>query len=296
MLINETNIEQIIETIRRVHHTSVDQRLIDLTEYLTEVFQSIRPEQCHLFRQLTRLLRDDDDRAALKIEFVQSQCFQSIYENLTTDEENLVAIFEFLVELLKNSLNVRENFLRFNGYEKFFGSLRQIRSVQREFLDEFLQLAVDTSFSSESNLQFVNPHLIKGLIYWIPFLNDKTQQKYLISTINEFLLCSIQNKIIASSNGIPLALIDILNREKINGIELDEEISTKIFKLLENLFRFSIDTEAIRRVCQLLKNETSMRKSLLRLILIASKFYDPDSEVISSFFDFQRANSVNFSS
>ena len=295
MFINETNIEGIIETIRQLHHTTSGQRFVDLNEYLSEVFRSIQPDQCALFRFFTRLLRDDDDRAALKIEFVRSECFQSLYQILNVNEENLQTIFGFLLELLTHSENVQEEFLQFNGYEKFFGSLRHVSTVRREFLDAFLQLSLDTSSTTfDSNVRFINPHLIKGLIYWLPFLHDVDDQLHLISTVDEFLLRSIQNKVIASANGIPLALIDILNREKTNGIELNDDVSTKIFRLLENLFRFSIDSEAIRRLCQLCKSKNKAKRHLLRALFIAVKFHDPDSEVISSFFDFQRPNSVSF--
>lgn len=300
MLINENNLQQLIETIRQVHHTTIDQRLIDLTEFLTEFFQSFQADQCHLFRLLTQLLRDYDDRAALKIEFVRGQCFEAIYQLLNVNEDHLIVLFEFLLELLKNSENVQEKFLLFRGYEKFFGSLRHIHSPSRDLIDQFLQLTLDSSIEFDPlNSLAVNPsirlnnaNLLNGLIYWIPHLNDRSEQIYLVSTIDQIVLRSMQNKMIASSHGIPLALIDILNEEKTNGIIIDEEISRKIFVLLENLFRFSIDSEAIRRICQLWKKNSPWKKHLLRLFLLAVKYRDLDSGVISSFFDLQRSNSV----
>ncbi|CAF1437193.1 unnamed protein product, partial [Rotaria magnacalcarata] len=56
MLTDEKNLDQIISTIRAVHQMTIDQKLIDLTEYLTEFFQSIQPQQSNLFRILTCLL------------------------------------------------------------------------------------------------------------------------------------------------------------------------------------------------------------------------------------------------
>ncbi|CAM4981995.1 unnamed protein product [Rotaria socialis] len=49
MLIDEQNLDQIISTIRAVHQMTIDHRLIDLTEFLTEFFQSIQPQQSNLF-------------------------------------------------------------------------------------------------------------------------------------------------------------------------------------------------------------------------------------------------------
>ena len=302
MLINEDNIHQLIESIRTLHRTTIDQRLFDLTEYLTDFFRSIQPEQCYLLRCLTQLLQEYDDRAALKIEFLQGQCLESIYQILNADEVNMIALFEFLLELLKNSENVQEKFLLFHGYEKFFGSLRHIHSPTLEFIDQFLNLTIEqsvvssidplNSLSFDPSILLINPNLTIGLIYWIPYLTDVSHQSHLIESIAQIVLRSFQNKMITCSTGIPLALIDILNKEKTNGILMEDEISRKIFVLLENLFRFSIDSEAIRRICQLLKQNPSYKKYLLRLLVIAAKYHDPDSELISSYFDLQRSNSV----
>ena len=86
MLINESNIEQIIDTIRTVHQTSIDHRSIDLNEYLIDFFQSIQCEQSYVFTCLTRLLQTYDDRAALKIEFLKSQCFEHLQQDFHSNE------------------------------------------------------------------------------------------------------------------------------------------------------------------------------------------------------------------
>ncbi|CAF3840407.1 unnamed protein product, partial [Rotaria magnacalcarata] len=106
MLIDEKNLAQIISTIRAVHQMTIDQRLIDLTEYLTEFFQSIQPQQSNLFRILTCLLHDYQDCAALKIEFLKANCLETIYQKLSDNEDNTISILEFITELLNNSENV----------------------------------------------------------------------------------------------------------------------------------------------------------------------------------------------
>ncbi|CAF3842502.1 unnamed protein product, partial [Rotaria magnacalcarata] len=145
MLIDEKNLAQIISTIRAVHQMTIDQRLIDLTEYLTEFFQSIQPQQSNLFRILTCLLHDYQDCAALKIEFLKANCLETIYQKLSDNEDNTISILEFITELLNNSENVQEKFLQFNGYEKFFSFLRYIHSVANNFIDQLLILMIQKS-------------------------------------------------------------------------------------------------------------------------------------------------------
>jgi hypothetical protein len=294
MLINETNIEQIINTIRSVHQTAIDQRLIDLTEYLTEFFQSIEQEQSNLFCILTRLLRDYEDRAALKIEFLKAQCFEIISKILNTNEENLIAILEFLIELLNNSENVQEKFLHFNGYEKYFHSLRYIHSPSMNFLNQLIFLMIEKSIFQNEDVStppidsfviFINPHIAISLIYWIPYL-------IIISSINKIVLCSLQNKMMACSNGIIFALLQILNNNEENSNKLEEKILVHIFSLLENLSQFSINSSEIRHICQLFNENISFKKQLLQLLVIAAKHNDPDAQPISSYFDLQRSNSV----
>jgi len=301
MLINETNIEQIINTIRSVHQTAIDQRLIDLTEYLTEFFQSIQQEQSNLFCILTRLLRDYEDRAALKIEFLKAQCFEIISKILNTNEENLIAILEFIIELLNNSENVQEKFLHFNGYQKYFHSLRYIHSPSMNFLNQLILLMIEKSifqnedFSTppiDSFVIFINPHITISLIYWIPYLIKVSDQEYIISSINKIVLRSLQNKMMACSNGIIFALLQILTNNEENSNKLEEKILVDIFSLLENLSQFSINSSEIRHICQLFNQNISFKKQLLQLLVIAAKHNDPDAQPISSYFDLQRSNSV----
>ena len=296
MLINENSIEQIIETIRKVHQTSIDQRLIDLNEYLTELFQSIPPEQLNIFSFLTRLLHNYEDRAALKIEFLKAQCFENVLKILNTNENDLVIIFEFLIELLTNSDNVQETFLQFNGYEKLFNSLRYIYSPTIQFINQFFLLMIekpifqneDTSTPPiDSFVIFINPHIAHSLIQWIPYLTNQSDQKYILSAMEKIFLRSLQNKMMACSNKIILALLKILNSN-----QLDEQIITDIFSLLEDLAKFSISSEEIRYICQLFTHNLTLKKPLLQLLITAAKHSDSDTQSISSYFDLQRPNSV----
>jgi hypothetical protein len=302
MLINESNIEQIIDTIRSIHQATIDQRLIDLNEYLTEFFQSIQQEQTNIFSTLTRLLHDYEDRAALKIEFLKAQCFEILYKILNTkNENNLMSILEFIIELLNNSENVQEKFLQFNGYEKFFNFLRYIHSPSMNFINKFIFLLIEKSIMQNEDLSippidsfviFINPHIARSLIHWIPYLANVSDQQYIITAIDKIVLRSLQNKMMACSNGIILALLKILNNNEENSNKLEEKILFDIISLLENLSQFSINSQEIRYICQLFNENISFKKQLLQLLIIAAKHNDPDVQSISSYFDLQRPNSV----
>ncbi len=300
MLINDKNIEEIINTIRKVHQTTIDQRFIDLTEYLTEFFQSIPPGQINIFSSLTHLLHDYEDRAALKIEFLKAQCFENIYKILNTNEDHLIPIFEFLIELLTNSENVQEKFLHLNGYQKYFPSLRYIHSPTIHFINQLIFLMIGKSPlqnedllipSLDSFVIFINPHITIFLIHWIPYLKNISDQQYLLSSIDSIVLCSLQNKMMACSKGIIFALLQILNNHE-NSNQLEEKIRIDIFSLLENLTQFSINPQEIRYICQLFHENLSIKKQLLQLLIIAAKHNDSDVYSISSYFDLQRPNSV----
>jgi hypothetical protein len=298
MLINESNIEQIIDTIRSIHQATIDQRLIDLNEYLTEFFQSIQQEQTNIFSTLTRLLHDYEDRAALKIEFLKAQCFEILYKILNTkNENNLMSILEFIIELLNNSENVQEKFLQFNGYEKFFNFLRYIHSPSMNFINKFIFLLIEKSIMQNEDLSippidsfviFINPHIARSLIHWIPYLANVSDQQYIITAIDKIVLRSLQNKMMACSNDIIYALIDILFSPNIQ----DKILIDIIFSILEKLSRFSINTKEIRHIFQLFNQNTPFKKQLLRVLITAAKHDDPDTQNISSYFDLQRPNSV----
>ena len=280
MLINDENLDQLIETIRTVHRTPADQRSIDLTEYLTEFFQAIPASR---FESVTRLLRDYDDRAALKIEFVQAQCFEAIHRALNEDEETIVVCLDLIIELLNQSENVQERFVQFDGYEKCFAFLQYLPSPSIQLIDRCLQLIVDTTPSP----LLINPSLTVSLIRWIPSLASPADQQHLLAAIDRIVLASLQNKMIACSNGISLALIDTLHRDLTNGT-----VRGRVLCLLENLIRFSINVEEVRRLFQVFQKNPSGRHYLLHVLLIAAKYSDPDRQSISAYFDLQRPNSV----
>ncbi|CAF0892895.1 unnamed protein product [Rotaria sordida] len=300
MLIDEKNIDEIINTIRKLHQTTIDHRLVDLTEYLTEFFQSIQPQQSNLFRMLTCLVHDYQDCAALKIEFLQAQCFETLCKILNTDEDNIISILEFIIELLNNSESVQEKFLHFNGYQKFFNSLRYIHSPTMNFINQLIILMIKKSTlhneellaqTIDSFVSFINPHIAISLIHWIPYLTNVSYQQHIISSIDKIVLRSLQNKMMACSNGIILALLEILNNDDTNSNKLEEKILIDIFSLLENLSQFSINPQEIRYICQLFYQNTSFKKQLLQLLIKASKNDDLDAQPISSYFDLQQANS-----
>ncbi len=295
MLVNEKNIEQIINTIRQVHQTTVNQRLIDLTEYLTELFQSITPEQSNSFTFLTRLLHDYDDRAALKIEFLKAECFENISRILNTNENHLIAILEFILELVNNSENVHEKFMRFNGYEKFFHSLRYIHSPKIQFINQFIIFMIEKPMfqsgdslipSVDSFVSFINPHIAIPVIRWIPYLTNQTDQEYILSSIEKIFLRSLQNKMMACSNGILITLLEIL------PLNERETIVNIILSLIEKLAQFSINSQEIQMICRLFNQNPSLKKPLLQLLIMAVKHNDSDAKAISAYFDLQRPNSV----
>lgn len=280
MLINDENLDQIIETIRIVHRTPADQRLIDLNEYLTEFFQSIPASR---FESVTRLLRDYDDRAALKIEFVQAECFEAIHRALNENEETIVSSLDLIIELLSQSENVQERFVQFDGYEKCFAFLRYLPSPSTQLINRCLQLIIDSTPSPS----LINPSLTVSLIRWIPSLARPDDRQRLLSAIDQIVLGSLQNKMIACSNGISLALIDTLH-----GDLTDETVRGRILSLLEHLIRFSISVEEVRRLFQVFQENPSCQHHLLHVLLVAAKYSDPDRQSISAYFDLQRPNSV----
>jgi len=299
MLINESNIEQIIDTIRTVHQTSIDHRSIDLNEYLIDFFQSIQCEQSYVFTCLTRLLQTYDDRAALKIEFLKSQCFEHLQQHFHSNEHCSISIFEYLIEFLTHSNAVQEKFLELNGYKTFFSSLRFIEKPSQTFLNQLLFLLIETpTFASQdqdvppldSFVFLTNPHLTQSLVEWLPYLVDQSDQEYLLTSIEKILLRSIENKMMACSNGILLSLLKIFDREQYAN-EFDEQIRNKIFALLEKLVQFSIQSEEIRLICQLFTRNQTIKNSLLQLLIIAAQHNDPDVQSISAYFDLQRSNS-----
>lgn len=301
MLIDEKNIDQVINTIRTVHQTAVDQRWVDLTEYLTELFQSIQSEQTNIFTMLTRLLHDYQDSAALKVEFLKAKCLETIYQLLNTDENNIKSILEFIIELLKNSQKAQEQFFSFNGYQKYFNSLRYIKSPTMNFINQLIGLMIQKFGSqSESSIEsmvnnyvvFVNPHIAVSLIDWLPYLMDTSYQQYIISSITKIVLRSSQNKMMACSNGVILALLETLNNNDEDSNKLEEKVVMDIFSLLEKLSRFSINAEEIRYICQFLHQNLSFKNQLLQLLIIAAKHDDPDVQLVSSYFDLQQPNSV----
>ncbi|CAF3865097.1 unnamed protein product [Adineta steineri] len=303
MLIDEQNADQIITTIRTLHQTTIDQREHDLTEYLIEIFQSIEEQQqqlnlIHLFHLLTNLLRDYIDRAALKIEFLNAKCLEIIDRiliNQTTNQENIISILQFIAELLVNSKNVQEVFLKFNGYEKIFRSLYYVHTPSLDFVNQLLilmtensTLQIDQSLTAvDLYVHFINPYIAIILISWLPYLTNISHQHHIIHTINIIVSRSLQNKMMACSNNIIYSLIDILFSNKLN----DKILLDNIFSILEKLCRFSINIKEIRHICQLLNQNTSFKKQLLRVLITAAKHDDPDTHSISSYFDLQRANS-----
>lgn len=286
------NFMEIIENIREIHQTSVDQRSKNLQEYLTELFQSMSVDQSEFFRLLRRFLADYDDRAALKMEFFKANCLEKILKLLNSNETHLTAIFEFLLEFLNNSETIQEEFLHFNGYEKFFPYLRYIPSPTSSLLNQFFLLMIDRPFTLsflpiDSFVRLINSHIAVVLIEWIPYLINSTDQEYILLSMERILLCSLQNKMLACSSGILLALLKLFRTNR-----FDEKIQGEIFSLIEHLAQFSINAQEIRLICRLFQGNSSLKKSLLQLLIIAAKHNDPDGHVVSSYFDFQQSNSV----
>lgn len=292
MLINATNFEDIIENIRQIHQTTMDQRSKNFQEYLNEIFQSISIEHSAFFRILRRFLADNDDRAALKMEFFKANIFERMFKLLNFDEIHLVPIFEFLLEFLNNSETIQEEFFRFNGYEKFFSYLRFISSPNSTFLNQFFLLMIDKPFTLsvlpiDSFVRLINPHIAIVLIEWIPHLIQSSDQEYILLSMEKILLCSLQNKMLACSNGILLALLNLFNE-----YSYEEKIREEIFSLIEHLAQFSINAPELQLICRLFRRNSSVKKHLLQLLIIAAKHSDPDGHAISSYLDFQRLNSV----
>ncbi|CAF4059202.1 unnamed protein product, partial [Rotaria magnacalcarata] len=179
--------------------------------------------------------------------------------------------------------------------------LRYIHSVANNFIDQLLILMIqksplqksDHSLASlmDSYIIFINPHITVSLIHWIPYLIDASFQQYIISSITKIVLRSLQNKMMACSNGIILALLEILNNTDENSNKLEENVLVDIFFLLENLSRFSISPQEIRYTCQLFHQNSLFKKQLLEFLIKSAKHDDPDVQCISSYFDLQQANS-----
>ena len=292
MLTNATNFDEIIEKIREIHQTTMDQRAKNLQEYLNEVFQSISVEDSQFFRLLRRFLAENDDRAALKMELFKANCLERISKLLNRNEIHLVPIFEFLLQFLHNSETIQEEFLRLNGYEKFFQYLRYIPSPNSSFLNQFFLLMIDKSFTLsvlpiDSFVRLINPHIAIVLIEWIPYLLNSSDQEYILLSMEKILLCSLQNKMLACSNGILRALLNLFIEDS-----YEEKIRGEIFSLIEHLAQFSINAEELQLICRLFRRNSLVKKQLLQLLIIAAKHNDPDGHAISSYFDFQRLNSV----
>lgn len=297
MLVNEQNFDQLIETIRKVHRTTIDQRFVDLTEFLDELFRSIRSEQIFLFRGLTKLLENYEDRAALKTEFLKAKCLETIVSLFDEEEQNLTTLMEFLTELLNKSEIVQEKFQQTESYEKLFGFLRFIRFPSMDLINRFLYLMIDKTFSSpvdssslniEPDVQLINPDLALVLIRWVPHLAELNLQSYVLSTIERVFLSSMRNKSVASSSAASLVLIEILaHRENFH-----HETLLNVLRLVESLARFSIDRSTIRRIFQLFNDENPLKKHLLRILIVSALFPDPDRQFISSYFDFHHPDAV----
>ena len=125
------------------------------------------------------------------------------------------------------------------------------------------------------------------LFHWTPDLLDTSIQQHLIHLVNIFASRSIENKMIACSNGIISALLDVLSTKKIE----EKILIDHIFSILEKLSRFSISSREIRQICQLFTEQTIYKKQLLRVLITAAKNDDPDTQRISSYFDLQHSNS-----
>ncbi|CAF4706036.1 unnamed protein product, partial [Rotaria socialis] len=134
-------------------------------------------------------------------------------------------------------------------------------------------------------------HITVSLIHWIPYLIDASFQQYIISSITKIVLRSLQNKMMACSNGIILALLQILNNTDENSNKLEENVLIDIFFLLENLSRFSISPQEIRYTCQLFHRNSLFKKQLLEFLIKSAKHDDPDVQCTSSYFDLQQGNS-----
>ena len=305
MLIDEQNVDQVITTIRTLHQTTIDQRLVNLTDYLLEFFQSIEQQSDvpSVLPRLTKLLRDYDDRAALKIEFLKANCLETIdrlLQNQTANEENVVSILQFVAELLVNSENAQEKFLDYNGYEQIFQCLQHVQSPSVEFIDQLLVLMTDSStLQIDQSVAFldqfvhlINPHIAASLIRWLPHLTNPSHRHHIIHSIHVLVSRSVQNKMMACSKGVISSLLDTLSDKDASATIDDKILLDTMFSILEKLSRFSSDTDDIRRVARLFLERTPFSKQLLRVLITAAKHDDPDTHGISSYFDLQRLNSV----
>ena len=297
MLVDEQNIDEIINTITKLHQTSIDHRLIDLTNYLNEFFLALQPQHSNFIHRLTCLLHDYQNSQTLKIEFLQAKCLEIFYQLLNpTDSNNIISILEFLIEFLNNSEYVQEQFLYFNGYEKFFQLLRYIHLPTRNFINQLILLMLETkiddllTLSNQSLIIFNNPHIAKAILYWIPSITNLSDQQYILSLIKKILYSSLESQLVACSNGLIYVLLDIINQ--INDKKLENNILIDIFSLIENLSQCSINSNEIQYICQLFYQNKSFKYQLLRLLIIAAKDNDSNAQAILSYFDLQRSNSV----
>ena len=152
-------------------------------------------------------------------------------------------------------------------------------SLQKQVMNHAPPVYVYGSF-----VQFVNPHMDQILIHRIP---DTSIEQYLTHSVNILESCSIENKMIACSNGIISALLNVLSTKKIE----EKILIDQIFSILEELSRFSISSQEIRQICQLFTEQTIYKKQLLRVLITAAKNDDPNTQRISSYFDLQHSNS-----
>jgi len=303
IVVNEEQFDEVITTIRTLHQTTIDQRQTNLTSFLLELFQTIENQTnlVKIFPFLTQLLRNYDDRAALKIEFVQSQCFETIERLATNSTDRLVDLLDFVAELIVNSENVHQKFLDFDGYERIFSFLNRISSPPEDFLQRLLilmtsrsTLEIDRSLTPvDLYIQLLNPRLARVLINWIPQLERRVDQQKILHAMNILVSRSVQNRMIACSQGILSTFIDLFDRDKSTLLKQfdDKLVFDTIFSILEKLCRFSIRCEEIRQIFRLFVDKTPFQREFLRVLITAAKHDDPETQTISSYFDFERSNS-----
>lgn len=292
-----------VEKLRRLHQTATEKRDCDLKNYLVELFSSVENGQIELVIELRKLLSIYDDRAALKVEFIQADCLRSIevlLDKSLDQQEKLVEIFRFLIELLVDSENVYEKFIELGIFERVFSKLKFIRSPPIEFVNKLLLLLTDRPKSTESETtlspidlfrNFIHPHLANVLIEWIPHLAQANLRHRLIESIQILVSRSLENKMTACSNRLISSLIRLLNDDNTSRMIDDQILFDGIFSILEKLSRFSISSQEIREILRLFNEQSSYRKQILRVLLTASKHDDSQTNLISSYFDLQRSNS-----
>ncbi|CAF1301126.1 unnamed protein product, partial [Didymodactylos carnosus] len=251
---NDYVINLLITILRLLHQTSLDERHVDLTAYIQELFQSVEDLFSNkynkqfgltILKSLTQLLKDYNDRQALKIEFLKGNCLKTI-EFILSKQNNshvICIILLFIIKFIYNSENVRQSFFDYGGYEKIFNSLYYIETPTMEFINELIELITETTtvqilydntmpiFNSSSSssiidlfIELINPHIVISLIHWLPHIKIIEFQQKIVYSLNLIFFRSLQNKMIACSNGIVMALIQILdNNQQYDKIVLGNE-------------------------------------------------------------------------